>query len=104
MFLPLLSSSNLELLPRSMFVRGLHHCHSLTFVPIFHQFRTLHIAIMPPKRKPSTIGHPNGASKRFRSSESRSPERFHSRPHPDTDPLRQPHPFFEESEENGIVL
>jgi len=62
---------------------------------------------MPPrgsKRKAAASNIANGTSKRFRSSASRSPERYLSRPLPSTDPLRLPHPFHEQSEENGIVL
>ncbi|TPX16325.1 uncharacterized protein E0L32_003974 [Thyridium curvatum] len=43
-------------------------------------------------------------SKRFRSSVSTSPERVLSKASSSTDPLRQPHPFWQQSEEAGVVL
>jgi deoxyribodipyrimidine photo-lyase len=70
--------------------------------------RILHFSIMAraAKRKATTNGV-NGVSKKARSgrsSLSTSPERVNSKPSASTDPLRQPHPFHDEAEENGIVL
>ncbi len=62
---------------------------------------------MPPresKRKAQASGGAKRAAKKFRASESISPERVFSDPSPAPDLLRQPHPFHREAEENNIVL
>src|SRR3569833_494856 len=56
------------------------------------------------KRKSQTTNGSSTTRKKFRGSESTSPERVFSAPSPTSDPLRQPHPLHEEAEEHGIVL